>query len=88
MIEALIGAGTLAVIAGIGAAYRIGISTGRKNGSNGNGNGNHKIDLTQFTTKELCLLRHENIDKKLTEISGHVEALPEIKAWIDLQKGK
>lgn len=83
MIEAIVGAGTVVVIAGLAAAYKLGIANGRKNG-----NGNGKIDLSQYATKEMCLLRHKSIDESLAEIKNHTANLPGVIAWIDLQKEK
>ena len=39
-------------------------------------------------TREFCGLQHKNLDEALREIKANTAHIPEIKAWIDFQKGE
>ncbi|MCX8014122.1 MAG: hypothetical protein N3A02_07515 [Rectinema sp.] len=80
MTEALITASITLALAGIAGAYKLGYDRSRKNGNS--------MMLDKYMTKELCMERHRVLANKLDDIAKAVECLPDIKAWIDLQKKK
>jgi len=53
-----------------------------------NGRSNKRLDTSRFTSRELCEERHKGIDEKLASIQQQVNLIPDIKAWIDMQRGK
>jgi hypothetical protein len=82
----ILGAATVAVIAGVAGAYKLGIANGRKNGNGSNGTGHLKLDLSQFMTRDLCAERHLALNNNLSEIKANVAHIPEIKARLDVMK--
>jgi hypothetical protein len=89
MVEAIIGAAVAITLAAAGGAYTLGLANGKKvikTNGNGNGNGTFKIDTSALMTKELCLERHGNLEKKVDAIAVNTELIPMLVANMDLLK--
>jgi len=77
MTEEIVTAGISLSLAAIAAAYKLGYDRSKR--TNG-------VNMSQYMTKELCVERHKVLADKLDAIATAVQCLPDIKAWVDLQK--